>query len=435
MKKLVYPLVIIVLSAIFTGCFSTEEYFIGAPPNPLDVGTGVELVNDQYEIHSKVFYRSFQEKLGVDASGSLIYEQIKIKQDGSPYIIGSKQASSSSGVERFEFKTDETLSNLSTITALKSIAENLKENYFTGPDDDYIYVENSVVNDSVFTEIYKNGNYLGTILESRSYYYEGLYNGPYQPQWYLGSNDQLYSFHDKIINNIGDGIGEIKKLNSSQISEEWSFDPGTNYTSRFPAVMINEIPYWFKINSATASPIEIYKGNSTIVFQDAQNIRYGYDLVGSSTSNCDCSFYAYRWVSDGINAYILAYGGDEFRLIKFSTQTNNASVVAVFKADFTKNPVPDPDVKVILLKSGTAFVMVRDGNNGPSPADGSHYYEFLKISETESKSYGVISTNDFDSEVTFTFHDFYIVNDQPLAWFSSGSGIDYSDQLLVVTPN
>ncbi|MEQ8471428.1 MAG: hypothetical protein RIC35_09590 [Marinoscillum sp.] len=435
MKRLFISFCILNTLALLTSCYSTEEYFVGTPPNPLDNAKSVELINNQYKIHSTVFYRDFQEALGVSTTGTLVYDHIKVKADGSLYIMGSKQENASATSERFEFQTDNNLSNLSKVNSLTTITLDQKENHYTGPDNEYIFLDSYLNNDKAFIDIVKNGNTVGTVQDYFAYYIEeDYYDGPYQPNWYLDANDQFYDFKPEVVSNFGDGIVRINKPNASSISEYWIFNPSVNYTSRFPAVIIGETPYWFLINSSTNSPLEIYRGNSTIVFQDAQNIQYGYDLIGTSSSNCDCSYYAYRWVSDDVNAYILVYGGNKFRLIKFSSASNTASVVSEFQADFTKSYVQDFDVKVKLLKSGTAYVMVRDGNNGPSAADGSHYYEFLKISEVESKSYGVISTNDFDSNITYNYHDFYIVNDEPVIWFSSGSGSDYRDQLLIVSP-
>ncbi len=420
MKRLFIPLCILTL---LTSCFSTDEYFFGTPPDPTADANNVQLINDNYKIHSTVFYRNFQEDLGVSSSGTLAYDHIKVKADGSLYVMGSKQDNPTSAPVRFEFQTDGNLSNLSTVSTLTTVSDNLTENYYTGPSDEFIYLNNYSENGNYYVEVFKNGVSKGTV---RDFY--GIHYQSFPTVWHLDNNDQLYNLEAGDVSGEGDGILRISKLNTSP-SEYWSYTPGAGLFSRNPSFMRDETPYWFRAN-AQNSNMEIYKGNTNIVFQDASNIQYGYDHV--KTADCACYFFGYRWVSDASSTYIFGTNSNEFGLIKFDPQTNDASLIAEFTGSFTRLDVPDSDIIVKLLNSGVAYVMVKGGYGDNE--DGSFDYELFKISEAESKSYGVINTKDFDSNITYNYHDFYIVNDEPVIWFSSGSGVDYSDQLLVVTP-
>lgn len=423
MKRLFSPIFILVPSIFLISCYSTEEYFVGAPPDLTASEKNVQLVNDHYKIHSTVFYRNFQETLGVSSSGTLEYDHIKVKSNGSLYVMGSKQNNATATAERFEFQTDDNLSNLSTVSSLTSVSESLKENYYAGPSDDYIYLNYYYDNDIYYVDVSKNGSDKGTV---RDFY--GVHYQSFPTVWHLDDNDNLYNLEAGSFSDDGDGIARISKLNT-QKSEYWEFNPEPGLFSRIPAFMQGNTPYWFRIN-AQNNDMEIYKGNSSIVFEDPSNIQYGYDLV--QTSDCDCYFFGYKWVSDGLDTYILGSSSNEFGLIKFNSQTNNANLVAQFSANFTRLDVPDADVMVKLLRTGVAYIMVKGGYGDNE--DGSIDYELYKVSEAESKSYGVINTKDFDSSVTYNYLDFYIINDKPVIWFNSGSGVDYSDQLLVVTP-
>lgn len=419
MKRLFIPFCMLIL---LTSCFSTEEYFFGTPTDPTDdTNKNIELINDNYQIQSIVIYKDFQEALGVSNTGTLVYDHIKVKADGSLYVMGSKQVDATSAIERFEFQTDADLSNLTSVSSLTSVSDNLKENYFTGSSDDFIFLNYYAENGNYFVEILENGESKGIAQD---------YFGPNYPAfptvWHLDANDQLYNLAAESISGVGEGIGQIRKLNTSP-SEYWSFSSSSPDNVRYPAFMIGETPYWLLINRSQ-STLEIYKGNSSIVLQDASNIQYGYDLI--QTTSCDCYFFGFQWVADATNAYVFGVDGNKFGLFKFNSQTNAASLVAQLTADHTKLDIPDANIMVKLLKSGAAFIMVLDGN-GP-PADGSHDYQLYKVSESESKSYGLINTKDIDSNIEYAYHDFFIINDEPVVWFSSG--VDNSDQLLVVTP-
>lgn len=413
MKKLIFPLVLFSLYSLLPGCYTSEEYFFGARPDSTGIERNVELINDNYQIKSKVFYRNFQEDLGVENDGSLQYEQVKIKADGSVFIMGSKQTDASSTGERFEFETDQNFSNLSGISSVNPIPANLNENFFTGPSDDYFYTNKFSINGDTKVSIYKNGDSVGTVQE---------YSIKYQPAWHLSSNGRLYGFR-AVDGFSGSGIGGITLLNFSSTQYSW---PGVSGSYiRSAAVVMGQIPYFFGISGST---VDLYTGDYVETYRDSEQVQYRTFFL-ETVSNIKAFGHVYYTVSDDTDAYILALEYNKFRIVKFSTTSRTVTQVADYTADYSE---PNSQVIVKLLKSGIAYLMVVNGNGAPE--DGSTDYELFKVSATESKSYGIISTNDFDSNIPFIYVDFYVVNDEPVLFFSSGNGVTYSDHLLLITP-
>ncbi|MEQ8471434.1 MAG: hypothetical protein RIC35_09620 [Marinoscillum sp.] len=414
MKNPLFPISIVLLLCSLTSCFTAEEYFFDARPDSTTIERNVQLINDHYAIQSKVFYRNFQKDLGVEDNGSLKYEQVKIKGDGSVFIMGSKQTDASATVEKFEFKTDENFSNLTTITSLTQIPSNLRENYFTGPSDDYFYTNKYLESGHHKVDIYRNGDSIGTVEE---------FSSKYRPAWHLSTDDKLYGFR-AFDGNSGSGISQITLLNHSSTTYSWPGAAGSYIRSS--AVVIGQIPYAFGISGST---VDVYSGNYTETYRDAEQVQYQMNFL-ETVSNIKAFGHVYYIVSDDIDAYILALEYNNFRLVKYhSTHPRALTQVADFTAEYEH---PNAGGTVVLLKSGVAFIMVTDGNEYKE--DGSHTYELFKVSAAESKSYGIISTKDFDSNIDFHYEDYFIIDDEPVIWFSSGDGLTYSDHLLVVKP-
>lgn len=405
MKGLLFPLTILAIIISLPSCFTSDEYFVGMRPDSTGIEREVALINDHYEIQTKVFYKNFQEELGLSKDDILKYEHVKVKADGSVYIIGSKQTVSGVGSGKFQFQTDGNFSNLSTITDLPSFDENLRENYFTGPSDDYFFFSGS--------SIFRNGDSIGTVQVNSQ---------KYQPAWQLDANDNIYNFLTKDSWD-GSGIIGVNLIRSTPPVYRWSL-PGSFIRSS--GFMIGNIPYFMGVKGSTG--FEIYRGDYVDLYRNANEVGYRVMLFQTVT-NVNAFGHVYYNVVDGQVAYTLALEYNKFRLVKYDAQTSTVTQEANFTAEYTEQNAQNT---VKLLKSGVAFLMVTDGNGYRE--DDTHEYELFKVSAAESKSYGIIDTRDFDSKIALHYEGFYIINNEPVIWFSSGGGQTYSDHLLVVTP-
>jgi hypothetical protein len=413
MKNLLYLLVVITIIIALPGCYTADEYFFEARPDSTGIERDIALINDNFVITSKVFYRNFQEELGISKDDILKYEQVKVKGDGSILIIGSKQTENGIGSGKFQFKTDENFSNLTTIATLNSFPENLTENYVTGPSDDYFFQSQYNQNGNSYYDIFKNGDSIGTVRN---------YSSKYQPAWQLDANNNIYNFV-AIDGSTGSGINGVDLIRSTPPIYSWLM-PVT--TIRSTGFMIGIIPYFLGVKGSKS--LDVYRGDYVELSRNAQQVRYRTSLF-LTTTNVNAFGHVYHNLVDGMNAYILALEYNKFRLVKFNAQTNIISQEADFTADYTYQ---NAQTIVKMQKSGASFILVIDGY-GVSE-DGSHKYELFKVSAEESKSYGIIDTKDFDSQIPLYFEDFYIINNKPVLWFSSRKGYTYSDHLLVISP-
>lgn len=415
MKRLFFPLAILAIYTALPGCYSSDEYFFGARPDSTGIERNVELINDHYQIKSKVFYRNFESSLGLKVASSMKYEHIKSKADGTILVMGSSQIDDSGTAERFAFATDADFSNLSTVTSLPSSPN--QENYFIGPSDDFWLVEDGSFNSGTSSwtvNISRNNESIGSIDQ---------YSTKQKPAWYLDASDNVYNL--EVVDNFnGTGVKRVYLNKPSTPQHYWFFSP--QYI-RYPGFMIGQTAYILGVKNS--SNLDVYKSNNVEKYRDSEEVMYGFDQI--LTSNVNCFGHIYQTVVKEKIAYILAIEYNKFNLVKFDSETNTLTQVATFTGDF---PNKYGGLQIKLSNTGSAFLMISNGYGNSELGEVVNSYEVFKLSATETKSYGVVYLEDFDSAIPFTYQDFFVVNDEPVLFFSSGSGYTYSDHLLVVTP-